>query len=109
MTYRIEAEVEEGEAASRVLVAQVTPLNGYHVNLLYPWNLTVHDDAPTCAGVSQGRDEAVSFEEEGATFRIPVADGAAVGEILADLRFGVCNDEGCLNPREELAWELAQR
>ena len=104
-THEISTEVVEVDGV-RSLVATVTPINGYKVNLEFPWSLAVRDDAPVAAGVRQGNDDAAMFEEATAKFVIPAA-GADAGEVLADLRLGVCDETGCITPREQLAWNLA--
>lgn len=104
-THEITTAVEMVDGV-RSLVATITPMNGYKVNLEFPWNLSVRDDAPVAAGTRQGNGDAAMFEEAAAKFVIP-ADGAEAGEVLADLRLGVCDETGCITPREELAWNLA--
>lgn len=104
-SYEMSTEIVDVDGV-RSLVATVTPINGYKLNIEFPWNLRVAADAPVSAGLSQGRDDAAIFGEESARFVIP-AGGEVVGDVLANMRLGVCNDVGCITPREELTWTLA--
>lgn len=104
-THEISTEVAMVDGV-RTLVASVTPLNGYKINLEFPWSLKVREDAPVAAGVRLGSADAAAFDDATARFAIP-ADGDAAGNVLADLRLSVCNDVGCLTPRAEVEWTLA--
>jgi hypothetical protein len=104
-THEISTEIAVVDGV-RTLVASVTPLNGYKINLEFPWSLKVREDAPVAAGLRMGSGDAAEFGEETARFAIP-ADGDATGDVLADLRLSVCNDVGCLTPRAEVEWTLA--
>ena len=103
-THEVATEVVEIDGV-RSLVATVTPINGYKVNVEFPWSLAVDAEAPVAAGVRHGRDDCATFTEEQARFVIP-AEGEATGEVLANMRLGVCNEVGCITPRESVSWNL---
>lgn len=103
-THEVSTEIVEVDGV-RSLVATVTPINGYKVNVEFPWSLAVDAEAPVAAGLRQGRDDCAKFTEDEARFVIP-ADGDAAGEVLANMRLGVCNEVGCITPREEVSWNL---
>lgn len=103
-THEVATEVVEIDGV-RALVATVTPINGYKVNVEFPWSLAVDAEAPVAAGVRHGRDDCATFTEEQARFVIP-AEGEATGEVLANMRLGVCNEVGCITPRESVSWNL---
>ena len=103
-THEVATEVVEIDGV-RSLVATVTPINGYKVNVEFPWSLAVDAEAPVAAGVRHGRDDCATFTEEQAQFVIP-AEGEATGEVLANMRLGVCNEVGCITPRESVSWNL---
>lgn len=102
------SNVVEGSGAERWLVTTVTPAPGYKCNMDYPrWQVQVDESAPVAAGARVTREQATSFEENAVTFRVPITDASAVGEVTGKVRFSVCNDEACLMPTENVAWTLA--
>lgn len=106
VTHAVSTTIETVDG-QRVLVATVTPQSGYKINLEYPrWGVQVADNAPAAAGVRVGREEATTFAEEQAVFRIPIVDGAAAGAVEGTLRISVCDEEACLMPTETVQWEL---
>lgn len=107
VSHSIATQVETVDG-TRFLTATVTPAPGYHCNMEFPrWSVQIADDAPTLAGTRVPREQAATFTEQAVTFRIPVPDAAAVGDVAGSLRFSVCNDEACLMPTEPVAWTLA--
>jgi hypothetical protein len=100
----VETSVET-EGSGRLLVAEVTPSPGFHINLEFPWALTVAADAPVLAGKRFTRDEAKQMTKEQAAFALSVpAEGS--GTVNASLRMSVCNDRECRTPTTKLAWNL---
>lgn len=98
----------EGSGAERWLVTTVTPAPGYKCNMEYPrWQVQVDESAPVAAGSRVTREQAATFDENAVTFRVPVTDAAAAGDVTGKVRFSVCNDEACLMPTENVAWTLA--
>jgi hypothetical protein len=100
----VQTVVETSEAGT-FLVTRVTPENGFHCNMEFPWSVAVQDSAPVAAGVRQGQQDAVRFEEAGVEFRIPIPQ--AVGEGVAvdgRLRLSLCNEELCVTPHQDVRW-----
>lgn len=107
VTHTVTTEVTEQDG-QRMLVATVTPAEGYKNNMEYPrWQVAIDEDAPAAAGAEVNRDAATTFEEEQVVFHIPIEDGEAAGDVAGRLRFSVCNDEACLTPTEDVEWTLA--
>lgn len=109
--HTIETSVVRNDDGSISLVTEVTAANGYHLNTdpNFPWRVKVADDAPVAAGTTLGSADATRLEEHHATFTIPVAAPGdaegATGEVVA----GICDDQGCVRVREEVAWVATQQ
>lgn len=87
---------------------QLTPRGGYHVNQEYP--ISVEVTAPTALAVPTkelGSADAEELTEDRARFSIAFTPNEA-GEyrVLAEVDFGVCTPETCLQDRRTLALML---
>lgn len=107
-THRIDATVEIVDGKP-VLVATVLPGPGYHCNVDYPrWGVEVAADAPVAAGTVLAKADAAQFAEDRVVYRIPLVDAGANGNVAANVRLSICNDETCLTPPPEpIQWTLA--
>lgn len=89
----------------RYLVAEVTPEPGFHINLEFPWALSIAPTAPVLSGKRFPKSEAKELVAERARYEIAVpAEGS--GTVDASLRLSVCNDRECRTPTAPVSWKL---
>jgi hypothetical protein len=86
----------------------LTPKSGWHVNLDFPTKLEVTAPADvTLASAKLKKEDAASFGEQGATFRVTFTPGSAgVKEFKGKFKFVICNDDSCDPSTEELSWKV---
>lgn len=95
----------EVQPDGRHLVAEVTPEPGFHINLEFPWALTIAPTSPFLAGKKLLKSEAKELGAERARYEITVpAEGS--GTVDASLRLSVCNDRECRTPSAPVSWKL---
>jgi hypothetical protein len=92
------------------LELHVVPRQGLHINLEYPWRLTLSPtESIVLERVEWDRQAASTMTEGEAVYRIP-ATASEPGEyrVGGELRFSVCSDGGrCYTPRENVSWAVA--
>lgn len=92
-----------------VLELQVTPADGFKINLEYPWNLNIGETSQ--ASIEQlvwRTQDALTFTEESVVFQIPVStEQTGVDHVCGHLRFSICNDSRCDTPREDISWVVS--
>lgn len=95
-----------GEAAAALLLA---PRGPYKFNKAYPTSVTVTAPAGvTLPKPKQKKADATTVGEAGATFTIPYAcTPTATGDLEAEAKFSVCNDQVCKLLKEKIAWSVA--
>ncbi len=109
-TYIVKADVptdlESGSEA--VVTINLLPKTGWKINQEFPTKLKVKaPEGVTVNAESQGADEAESFTEKQALFKVSCSpEGAGSKEFAADFRFAVCTDATCDPKKAELAWTL---
>ncbi len=108
--YTLRIDAGEGKVGEPGKVSMhVVPKSSWHLNLEYPTSLQIV--APEGVSLAQpklGKDDAVSFGEEGCEFAISyTADAAGEKTFTGTFKFAVCQDEACAPRTEEIEFKVA--
>jgi hypothetical protein len=109
-TYTVAVATSGSYAAGKpgAVTVTLTPKAGWKVNLDFPTKLEVTAPADvTLASAKLKKDDAASFGEKGATFRVTFTPGSAgVKEFKGKFKFVICNDDSCDPSTEDLSWKV---
>jgi len=101
--YEIAVEKVEHDGRDAVLIT-VTGKQGYHINIDYPWKLTLQaEDGLVVEKYHYLGADAELLAEERAVFRIPYRAKRDL-TVKANLRLAVCRDVRCVFDDVVLAW-----
>jgi hypothetical protein len=95
----------EARPDGRHLVAEVTPEPGFHINLEFPWALTIAPTSPFLAGKKLVKSDAKELGAERARYEVVVPSEGS-GVVDARLRLSICNDRECRTPSAPVSWKL---
>lgn len=95
----------EAQADGRHLIAEVTPEPGFHINLEFPWALTIAPTSPFLPGKKLLKAEAKELGSERARYEITIPTEGS-GTVDGSLRLSVCNDRECRTPSAPVSWKL---
>lgn len=102
--FKLVARVEAA-ADGRHLVVEVTPEPGFHINLEFPWALTIAPSSPFLAGKKLVKSEAKELAADRARYEVVVPlEGSGI--VDASLRLSICNDRECRTPSAPVSWKL---
>jgi glucose/arabinose dehydrogenase len=102
--FKLVSRVEAGPDG-RHLVAEVTPEPGFHINLEFPWALTIAPTSPFLAGKKLVKSDAKELGAERARYEVVVPSEGS-GVVDARLRLSICNDRECRTPSAPVSWKL---
>ena len=102
--FKLVSRVEAGPDG-RHLVAEVTPEPGFHINLEFPWALTIAPTSPFLAGKKLVKSDAKELGAERARYEFVVPSEGS-GVVDARLRLSICNDRECRTPSAPVSWKL---
>jgi len=101
--YDLKIETILNEETDIALIT-VTGKHGYHINIDYPWKLTINNlDGLIVEKHTYFGSDAETMTEEKAVFRIPFqADNNMI--IKANLKLAVCKDIKCIFDDAAISW-----
>jgi hypothetical protein len=109
-TYTVAVSTSGSYGAGKpgAVTVTLTPKSGWKVNLDFPTKLEVTAPADvTLASAKLKKDDAASFGEKGAVFRVLFTPSAAgVKEFKGKFKFVICNDDSCDPSTEDLSWKV---
>ena len=104
--YEVAVEKVQHDGRDAVLIT-VIGKQGYHINIDYPWMLTLHAaDGLVVEKYHYLGPDAETLAEEKAVFRIPYRVKRDL-TVKANLKLAVCRDVRCIFDDVVLAWSAA--
>jgi hypothetical protein len=87
----------------------LTPKTGWHVNMDFPTKLEITaPEGVTLASAKLKKEDATSFTERGAAFKVAFTPASAgTKAFAAKFKFVICNDDSCDPSTEQLSWQVA--
>ncbi len=110
-TYVVKVAVAGSYAAGKPGTVDVTltPKTGWKVNQDFPTKLEITaPEGVTLASTKLKKEDAASFNEKGAAFRVAFTPASAgTKAFTAKFKFVICNDDSCDPSTEQLSWQVA--